>query len=111
MLQTLENDLKTGACPSNALVCLVVDECHRATGDHAMANVVRLLRQSGEKFRVLALSATPGNDHRAIQVCGVTIRYVVYSQNLEQCSVRMDKESPCYTPHCDTKNVAVRQAS
>lgn len=68
LLQTLENDLKTGACPSSELVCLVVDECHRATGDHAMANVVKLLREKREKFRVLALSATPGNNHAAIQV-------------------------------------------
>lgn len=66
--QTLENDLQRGVCPSKDLVCLVVDECHRATGDHSMAKVVQLMRKNNEKFRVLALSATPGNNHGAIQV-------------------------------------------
>eukprot|EP00854_Cymbomonas_tetramitiformis_P004933 gene4933-6016_t len=30
--QTVMNDLRSGACPAESIVCLVVDEAHRATG-------------------------------------------------------------------------------
>jgi superfamily II DNA or RNA helicase len=67
-LQCLQNDLKKGTCPAHQLVCLVVDECHRATGDAAMAKSLQLLRERRAHFRVLGLSATPGNSHDKIKV-------------------------------------------
>jgi hypothetical protein len=33
--QTLQNDLESGSCPAHEIVCLVVDEAHKATGQHA----------------------------------------------------------------------------
>jgi Fanconi anemia group M protein len=68
LLQCLQNDLKKGTCPAHQLVCLVVDECHRATGDAAMAKSLQLLRERRAHFRVLGLSATPGNAHDKIKV-------------------------------------------
>ncbi|KAF6257093.1 P-loop containing nucleoside triphosphate hydrolase protein [Scenedesmus sp. NREL 46B-D3] len=65
--QCLQNDLKKGTCPAHQLVCLVVDECHRATGDAAMAKSLQLLRERRARFRVLGLSATPGNSHDKIK--------------------------------------------
>ena len=51
-----------------SIVCLVVDECHRAVGNAAMAKAVAQLRKARVQFRLLGLSATPGSTHEAIQV-------------------------------------------
>ena len=37
--QTLVNDLQQCICPAHELVCLVVDEAHKATGQHAYVQV------------------------------------------------------------------------
>ncbi|KAF9117969.1 3'-5' DNA helicase, partial [Mortierella sp. 14UC] len=65
--QILNNDLKSGLCPARDLVCLVVDEAHRATGNYAYAQVIRELEPVNRDVRVLALSATPGSDIKAVQ--------------------------------------------
>ncbi|KAF9151877.1 hypothetical protein BG015_006096 [Linnemannia schmuckeri] len=65
--QILNNDLKSGLCPAADLVCLVVDEAHRATGNYAYSQVVRELESTNRDVRILALSATPGSDIRAVQ--------------------------------------------
>ncbi|KAI8930021.1 hypothetical protein BC831DRAFT_508680 [Entophlyctis helioformis] len=65
--QVLQNDLRTGICPSKDVVLLVVDEAHRATGNHAYCEVVRELMKGNAPFRVLALSATPGSETKAVQ--------------------------------------------
>lgn len=51
-----------------SIVCLVVDECHRAVGDAPVVKAVQHLRQNKVAFRILGLSATPGSSHEAIQV-------------------------------------------
>ncbi|KAI9765114.1 MAG: 3'-5' DNA helicase [Geoglossum simile] len=58
--QTLINDLKTGICDPKKIVCLVVDEAHRATGGYAYVEVVKFIRRFNQSFRILALTATPG---------------------------------------------------
>ncbi|KAL7551797.1 hypothetical protein ACHAWF_015057 [Thalassiosira exigua] len=65
--QSITRDIKGGRCPARSIVCLVMDEAHRATGEHANAVLVRQVRQSGAKFRLVGLSATPGSDIKAIQ--------------------------------------------
>lgn len=66
--QILYNDLKTGVCAHESIVCLVVDECHRATKEHDIVKAVKELKTNKVKFRVLGLSATPGSNHAGIQV-------------------------------------------
>ena len=68
--QTLVNDLEQCLCPAHELVCLVIDEAHKATGQHAYVQAVRMLRERSGGFRVLALSATPGRDPMAVQQAG-----------------------------------------
>ncbi|KAJ1658494.1 3'-5' DNA helicase [Dispira simplex] len=58
--QVIQNDIRRGTCPTSQVVCLVVDEAHRALGNHAYCVVVRELSLQNRHFRVLALSATPG---------------------------------------------------
>jgi ATP-dependent DNA helicase MPH1 len=65
--QTLANDLKRGAIDAKDIVCLVVDEAHRATGKYAYGECVTLIRKENPSFRVLALSATPGSSIEAVQ--------------------------------------------
>ncbi|KAF9987996.1 hypothetical protein BGZ75_010190 [Mortierella antarctica] len=65
--QVLQNDLKSGICPAEDIVCLVVDEAHRATGRYAYAEVIRLLEPLNRDIRIMALTATPGGDIRTVQ--------------------------------------------
>ncbi|CAF4535125.1 unnamed protein product [Rotaria sp. Silwood1] len=65
--QTLNNDLVKSTCPWSKIRCLIIDEAHRALGQHAYCQVVQELCKNGEEFRVLGLSATPGNNVEAVQ--------------------------------------------
>ncbi|CDW59533.1 Helicase C and ResIII domain containing protein [Trichuris trichiura] len=65
--QVLLNDISRAICPVERIKCLVVDEAHRATGNHAYCEVIRELLKYGNKFRVLALSASPGPNAKAVQ--------------------------------------------
>ncbi|NWU98325.1 FANCM protein, partial [Upupa epops] len=65
--QIMVNDLSRGTCPAVEIKCLVIDEAHKALGNHAYCQVVRELSKYTHHFRVLALSATPGSDTKAVQ--------------------------------------------
>jgi len=65
--QTLENDLKSEICDPKSIVCLVIDEAHRGTGNYAYGGCVALIRKSNPSVRILALSATPGATVDAVQ--------------------------------------------
>eukprot|EP00804_Cyclotella_cryptica_P015445 CCRYP_008049-RB/>CCRYP_008049-RB protein AED:0.02 eAED:0.02 QI:108/1/1/1/1/1/5/398/1979 len=64
---TLVKDIEGGRCDAESIVCVVMDEAHRATGNHANALLVNLIKDSGAKFRLVGLSATPGTDIKSIQ--------------------------------------------
>ena len=53
-------------CKTCILSCLL-DEAHKGTGDYAYAQVVRYLMQKNPHFRILALTATPGNKPETVQ--------------------------------------------
>ncbi|XP_029413289.1 Fanconi anemia group M protein isoform X2 [Nannospalax galili] len=65
--QVMVNDLTRGVCPAADIRCLVVDEAHKALGNYAYCQVVRELVKYTNHFRILALSATPGSDIKAVQ--------------------------------------------
>ncbi|XP_069772457.1 Fanconi anemia group M protein isoform X2 [Narcine bancroftii] len=65
--QVMMNDISRGACPASDVKCLVVDEAHKALGNHAYCQVVKELCNHTRQFRVLALTATPGGDAKAVQ--------------------------------------------
>ena len=60
--QTFSNDLNNGICPAVEIVCVIVDEAHKATGNHSYVTAVQKLSNIGSAFRVVALSATPGGN-------------------------------------------------
>uniref|UniRef100_A0A8C2C319 Fanconi anemia group M protein n=1 Tax=Cyprinus carpio TaxID=7962 RepID=A0A8C2C319_CYPCA len=65
--QVMVNDLSRNSCPAAHVRCVVIDEAHKATGNHAYCQVIRELSNQTKQFRVLALSATPGGDVKAVQ--------------------------------------------
>jgi hypothetical protein len=67
--------------------CLLLLCCAcRAVGDAAPAQAVRRLREDNPRFRMLGLSATPGNEHSHIQVGG-PVRTCVSRE--EPCTARL----------------------
>ncbi|XP_061651726.1 Fanconi anemia group M protein [Phyllopteryx taeniolatus] len=65
--QVMMNDLSRDTCPAMQVKCLVIDEAHKALGNHAYCQVIRQLSSQTLQFRVLALSATPGGDTKSVQ--------------------------------------------
>lgn len=82
--QTLENDIRKGSCDPRDVVCIVVDEAHRARGRYAYGNVIGLLMEVNPHFRVLALSATPGKDSDSVQ-------QVVDQLHINQIEIRTEE--------------------
>ncbi|KAF5292807.1 hypothetical protein FQA39_LY13852 [Lamprigera yunnana] len=60
--QVLQNDLNILTELALNIKCIVIDEAHKAKGNHAYCEVLRKLIVQNKYFRVLALSATPGNN-------------------------------------------------
>ena len=65
--QVISNDLSRSICPAEFIKCLVIDEAHKALGNHSYCQVVRELVKITTQFRVVALSATPGSDIKSVQ--------------------------------------------
>lgn len=61
------NDLAKGILRPEDVICVVVDEAHRATGGYAYCVVIKWLMRFNPHFRVLALTATPGSDPERVQ--------------------------------------------
>ncbi|KAL6427471.1 hypothetical protein ACFW04_008766 [Cataglyphis niger] len=59
--QVFHNDLEKAIVPSHLVKCVVVDEAHKALGKHSYCECIRILYTQNQYFRILALSATPGN--------------------------------------------------
>ncbi|KAI6134141.1 hypothetical protein EV401DRAFT_1909732 [Pisolithus croceorrhizus] len=82
--QTLMNDLLTENCDPRDIILLVIDEAHKGTGDYAYARVVRYMMAKNPHFRLLALTATPGNSQEAMQA-------IVDSLHISRIEVRDER--------------------
>ncbi|XP_041668468.1 Fanconi anemia group M protein [Cheilinus undulatus] len=65
--QVMVNDLSRETCPAQQIKCVVIDEAHKALGNHAYCQVIKQLVNQTLQFRILALSATPGGDTKSVQ--------------------------------------------
>lgn len=65
--QTAFNDLQELRLNPREIVCLVFDEAHKATINYAYTQFMSLLSNYSDRYRALALSATPGADMKRIQ--------------------------------------------
>lgn len=70
----VKNDISSGICPAEDIVCLVIDEAHKASGNYAFATVIRALHPLNTSVRVLALSATPGSELNKVQQLVQTLK-------------------------------------
>ena len=52
--QAFQKDMESGCCEVRRVVCLVLDEAHKATGKYAYTQVVQRLNDSGAKARVVS---------------------------------------------------------
>ncbi|XP_071455397.1 uncharacterized protein Fancm [Hetaerina americana] len=100
--QVFANDLGTGVCPGEMVRCVVVDEAHRAAGNHSICQSFRSLLRLRERypkcrFRVVALSATPGKNAEAVAS-------VVSTLNISKLELR-DELSPDVTPYTHQRNL------
>ncbi|KAI9091167.1 hypothetical protein DFS34DRAFT_96665 [Phlyctochytrium arcticum] len=95
--QVMQNDLRSGICPGDQVVLLVVDEAHRATGNHAYCEVVRALKKATQQFRILALTATPGSDTK-------TVQQVVENMLISRIEIRTE-DSPDIKPYIFQRSV------
>nr|XP_009675263.1 PREDICTED: Fanconi anemia group M protein [Struthio camelus australis] len=99
--QIMVNDLSRGTCPAAEIKCLVIDEAHKALGNHAYCQVVRELSKYTTQFRILALSATPGSDTKAVQQ---VISNLLIAQ-IELCSEDSPEIQPYSHERCVEKIV------
>ncbi|XP_061468630.1 Fanconi anemia group M protein isoform X2 [Rhineura floridana] len=95
--QIMTNDLSRGLCPAAEVKCLVIDEAHKALGNYAYCQVVKELCRYTRQFRILALSATPGSDAKAVQQ---VISNLLIS-HIELCS----EDSPDIQPYSHERQV------
>ncbi|XP_070334089.1 Fanconi anemia group M protein isoform X4 [Odocoileus virginianus] len=95
--QVMVNDLSRGACPAAEIKCLVIDEAHKALGNYAYCQVVRELVKYTNHFRILALSATPGSDIKAVQ-------QVITNLLIGQVELRSE-DSPDILPYSHERRV------
>ncbi len=59
--QTMENDLLNQRIDPTSIVLIIYDEAHKAIGKYAFHNINKYLEKLQIAYRVLALTATPGN--------------------------------------------------
>ncbi|EDQ84343.1 uncharacterized protein MONBRDRAFT_30349 [Monosiga brevicollis MX1] len=65
--QCAVRDLQRGYFSAREVVCVVFDEAHRALGNHAYSLFIQSLLAESSQFRVMALSATPGDSVTKVQ--------------------------------------------
>jgi fanconi anemia group M protein len=104
--QTVQKDLESGRCVSSKVVCVVLDEAHKATGDYAYVKVIEQLEAAGAKFRILGLSATPGTNIKAIQQVVDALRI-----NRIEARRETDPDVAQYIHERRSEIVVVKQAS
>eukprot|EP00667_Euglena_gracilis_P005603 EG_transcript_5643 len=90
-------DMVAMRCPVPQVVCIVIDEAHRAVGQYPYCGVVQLLQQAAPQFRVLALTATPGTSLPAVQA-------VVANLCIARLEVRAE-DDPELAPYTHSKLV------
>ncbi|KAI7853500.1 hypothetical protein BDC45DRAFT_557762 [Circinella umbellata] len=96
--QILKNDLQARICPGEKIVCLVIDEAHKAQGNYAYTEIVKLMQQrQHHQYRMLALSATPGTNLANVQS-------VIENLNIANIQIRTE-ESMDIQEHSHGKNI------
>ncbi|KAH0790398.1 Type III restriction enzyme, res subunit family protein [Histomonas meleagridis] len=78
--QIVQNDIRKKRLDPTKIILLVFDEAHHAKGNHSYSQVVRMVAAHTSQFRIIGLSATPGNDISSIQsvIYNLMISKIIY---------------------------------
>ncbi|KAH0790673.1 Type III restriction enzyme, res subunit family protein [Histomonas meleagridis] len=81
--QIVQNDIEKKRLDPSNIILLIFDEAHHAHGNYAYSRVVRLVAARTSQFRVIGLSATPGNNMNSIQtvIFNLMISKVIYKDD------------------------------
>lgn len=82
--QSVVSDIEDPNFPIQSIKLIVIDEAHKAKGKYAYCEVVRIIKEKNEMFRVLALSATPGRQTN-------DVAEVVHNLLISHIEVRTEK--------------------
>ena len=96
--QTVQKDLQNPDVCANPsrIVCIVLDEAHKASGDYAYVKVIQQLEYHCAKLRIVGLSATPGTSIKAIQ-------HVVQALKIHTLEVRTE-DDPSVAPYLNKRH-------
>jgi ERCC4-related helicase len=97
--QTFQNDLQKQNCDPTKIVCIVIDEAHKATKKFAYTEVIKEMSEYTNSFRVLALTATPGKEKRDIQA-------VIDNLKITKIEIRSEDDSEI-SEHTFAKQVEI----
>ncbi|XP_011057672.1 PREDICTED: Fanconi anemia group M protein isoform X2 [Acromyrmex echinatior] len=97
--QVFHNDLEKSIIPSHLIKCVVIDEAHKALGKHSYCECVRILSTQNQYFRILALSATPGNKLD-------NVHEVIQNLNISHLELR-DENSIDIVPYINKRKVDI----
>ena len=79
--QTIANDLRNSLYSLQDVSLLVVDECHRSTGNYEYTTTVDFYKRQSKNQRILGLTASPGSDPKKV-------KEICQHLNIEEIEVR-----------------------
>ncbi|KAG4080198.1 hypothetical protein HA402_008269 [Bradysia odoriphaga] len=95
--QSVVSDIDDPNFPIQSIKLVVIDEAHKAKGKYAYCEVIRIIKEKNEMFRVLALSATPGQKTN-------DVAEVVHNLWISNIEVRTEK-CPDVVPYVHSKRI------
>ncbi|KAG6659233.1 hypothetical protein CIPAW_03G019200 [Carya illinoinensis] len=101
--QVLEKDIQSGTCLVKYLVCLVIDEAHRALGNYSYCVAVRELMAVPVQLRMLALTATPGSKQQ-------TIQHIIDNLNVSTLEYRTESDDDV-SPYVHNRKIELIQVA
>ncbi|XP_034896899.1 DEAD-box ATP-dependent RNA helicase FANCM isoform X1 [Populus alba] len=95
--QVLEKDIQSGTCLAKHLVCLVMDEAHRASGNYSYCVAIREVLAIPVQLRISALTATPGSKQPAVQ-------HIIDNLQISALEYRSESD-PDVIPYVDDRKI------
>lgn len=106
--QVIQNDLDDPLFPTQAIKLVCIDEAHKAKGKYAFCEVIKKIHAVNTKFRVIALSATPGKTADVIEIINnlliakievrtensIDVRQYTFSKDIQIAKVPLGDLSP-----------------
>ena len=98
--QAVQRDIETKICPVSKIVLIIVDEAHKASGNHSYCQIIREVAKITRFFRVVALTATPGQNFNDVQS-------IIYNLMISKIQIRNDDDVSQYIHSKVVKSIVV----